>query len=190
MHFAYHIIKSSFVGNTIYPLNKLKMLYPEIASKASEKYIGREEVTESIVYSPEIHNNFNWGDEILNWGDVSFFTLHNPALVFQTFIELNIPIKKKWRIAKIPLENFSERKIVWTHESSFTNVLPAENCLSVDEFFRLNNLESIPEKAKNYYTETYFKKGKQPLLYAYIPHLLTPDPVSFSEADIFEIELG
>jgi hypothetical protein len=188
MHFAYHILKDNFVGNTIFPLNTLRNVYPEIAAIASQKYIGREKTTESIVYSPEIHTNFNWGDKLINWGDVCFFSLHNPSLVFQTFIDLNIPIKKKFRIAKIPLENFSERKIVWKHTNNLINVLPADDCLSVEEFFSLNNLESIPEKAKKYYLEAH-NLGKNPLLYAYIPHLLTPDPVSFKEEDIFEIVL-
>jgi hypothetical protein len=188
MHFAYHILKDNFVGNTIFPLNTLRNVYPEIAAIASQKYIGREKTTESIVYSPETYTNFNWGNEILSWGDVSFFTLHNPRSVFQTFKELNIPIKKSWRMAKIALENFSERKIVWKHTNSFIDVLPVDDCLSVEEFFSLNNLESIPEKAKKYYLEAY-NLGKNPLLYAYIPHLLTPDPVSFKEEDIFEIVL-
>ena len=187
--YAYHIISENFVGNIIYPLSELKNIHPEIANKAAEKYIGREKNVENIVYNPDVHINFDWGKDIVRWNDVSFFTLHNPKRVFETFKELNIPIKKKWRVAKIPIQNFSKRTIVWKHTDNFTNVLPSTDCQSINDFFELTDLNVIPQKAKDYYLQAY-KLGKQPLLYAYIPHLLTPDPVSFNESDIFEIDLG
>ena len=60
----------------------------------NKKYEGRSD-TENIVWSPVSNSQFNLGNKTIKWGDVSFFTLHNPKLIFDFFKTNNLPTKIK-----------------------------------------------------------------------------------------------
>lgn len=75
---AYHILKDSLVGDSIYSLNALKSLYPDIYELEIKKYEGREKLLDA--YNP-----------ILNclWNDVVQFTCLDPQLTFEKVKSFN-----------------------------------------------------------------------------------------------------
>lgn len=42
MSHIYHTVPKNLIGNTLYPLNKLKIYLPEVYSNQVKKYFGRE----------------------------------------------------------------------------------------------------------------------------------------------------
>lgn len=172
IQFAFHIYKEDFKGECILPLNRLKIEYPEIVAKASEKYRGRERVTKSQVADG------------INWGDVSFFILHHPTLILNALTKYghNLETRKFYRI---PLQNFSDRSLIWKYTRSFKDTMPSDDCIDLGELDTID-LTSLPQATLDYYREMQLQNLK-PLLFAYVPHLLCPDPVSIGNADVITI---
>ncbi len=75
---AYHILKDSFVGDSIYPLNLLKNFHPEIYEKEVRKYEGREKLLEAR-------------NPILDclWNDVVQFSCLDPRITFEAVKSYN-----------------------------------------------------------------------------------------------------
>jgi hypothetical protein len=179
---AYHILKDDFVGNTIYPLSKLKEIHSEVAEKAAQKYIGREHQMNKIVYDLAYHKNLDWGDQVLLWNDVAFYTIHNPTVVFKTFKDLGIPIKQQWRITKIPISNFSKRSVIWKSTKDFKDHMPLDDIISIQDAGEAFDLSRVPDAAIEYYKQYFTIEGFRVLLYPYVPHLLTADEVKLKIA--------
>ena len=132
--FAYHIYRPNFVGDYILPLNQLDKISPEIATKAKEKYVGREHNQQRVVYDPETTINLDLGEKKLYWGDVSFFTLHNPQTVLAEFDRLEIPRKHGFKALKIPLERFSNKSFVWLSDShDDREKIPPSECITLEQ---------------------------------------------------------
>jgi len=60
MPFIYHIVPDNFSGDTIYPLNKLENISPDLHSHYKERYKNREHVQQLFV--PQL--NAYWGDVV------------------------------------------------------------------------------------------------------------------------------
>ena len=185
--FAYHLYKKDFVGNYIYHLNQLNKIYPEIATKARDKYIGRKyDHTNKIVYDPKTSINLDLGNENLYWGDVAFFTLHNPQTVLNEFDKLEIPRKRGFKFFKIPLERFTQRAFVWLYlKKEYEQQLDPKECISLEDAQTIVDITKINPLTIEYLK--YCKKNNiQPLLNANVPHLLSPDPVDIRGVEIIE----
>jgi hypothetical protein len=185
--FAYHIKKKGFIGDSILPLNQLDKISPEIASIAREKYVGRKhDHTSKVVYDPQTSINLNLGMEKLYWGDVAFFTLHNPQTVLNEFDKLELPRKKGFKFFKIPLDRFSERAFVWLYEKEvYEQNLDPKECITLAQAeykVDITKVSPLTIKYLNYCKENQIL----PLLYANVPHLLSPDPVNIKGVEIIE----
>jgi hypothetical protein len=188
--YAYHIIKldsngkSNLIGNSVLPLNKLKQIDLEIFEKYSQKYNGRTD-SQNIVWNPNHGNQFNLGNDILMWGDVCFFTLHNPKLVFDFFKENNLPHRKGVHAFKIPIEKFSGKGVIWKYNYPIkNNLVDLDDCIPITAFDKIDVFE-LPENAKLYYLSVLDPQKR--LLFKYIPHVLTPDSIKVSDCEIIQV---
>jgi hypothetical protein len=184
--FAYHIYRENFVGDFILPLNQLEKINPEMGAKAREKYVGREKLKDKLVYDPQNTINLDLGNEKLYWGDVSFFSIHDPVLVKKALRDSGLPADFPWKLFKIPVERFSPRSFVWLYETQSKN-LPPEECLTIAQAEKTVDFTRISEQTIEYYRECK-AENKRALLYVHVPHLLSPDPVDIRGVEIITVE--
>jgi hypothetical protein len=67
MEYLYHRVPPNLTGTILYPLNKLREIYPEIYTEQVKKYIGREELLTRKI--PSLH---------CLWNDVLHLTAVSP----------------------------------------------------------------------------------------------------------------
>lgn len=188
--YAYHIIKldtegnSNFIGNSIIPLNKLKFVDPEKYEVYFQKCAGRDDV-QNIVWNPNLDSTFNLGDQKIMWGDVSYFSLHNPKLIFDFFKMNNLLHKQNVHAYKIPLDRFSKKSLIWMFTKSIeNNLLDMSDALPLSKITEID-ISDIPEKAKQYFLS--MSDPSKRLLFKFVPHLLTVDPVKFIDCEIVRV---
>ena len=124
-HFAYHIKPKNFTGDTIFPLNLLIAINEEIARKAQQKYEGRRDSLKNIVvYDPGNSTHKFMGADFLKWGDVAFFSMIDPSLVFSTLTRLGFEdqIEPNLEAFKIPISAFPKETLVWVYTQDFSGL--------------------------------------------------------------------
>ncbi len=175
--YAYHVLKESFVGKTIYPLNQLKNIHPDIFQLEIKKYQGRELLMSSV-------------NPILNclWNDVVQFSCLDPKLTFEAAKHFNPNLKgRTFRIFALDLCNIKENEAcLFTPKSTrFLHVL--EN----DQYEKYNsetfeNLSCVPDLQIDRWQED-AKNNKPLLLWSRTKHFFYKSPISLSEGKIYEI---
>jgi hypothetical protein len=192
--FAYHIRNNNFVGDYILPLNKLQKIHPEIALQHSAKYYAtshkdkyqNESIQAIVTFDNETFQIPFFNSEKLFWGDVSFFTLHNPKLVFDLLDVLNVPHRKNIKAFKIPIERFSQNLMVWLYNHSAETSIDPNDCITVDTAIQSINTSVLPSKAVEYQKEMK-NQGKGSLLYCYVPHILTTESIFIGDCEIIDV---
>lgn len=176
---AYHLLKDGFIGDTIYPLNLLKDIYPEIYSFETKKYIGREKLME--VRNP-----------ILSclWNDVIQFTCLDPRLTLGAIKKIAPKREgKKYKIFSLDL-----KKIDSTKACLFT---PSENLVQHEhqdhqyEAFDLGhfeNLTCVPAEQIDRWKHN-IENNNPLLLWSRTRHFFYKCPVDLSEGEISEFEV-
>jgi hypothetical protein len=187
--FAYHGKSLEFQGEFIMPLNELAKWYPEIAHNASKKYIGREKTGETLVYDPMTFRGTGiyLGTERIYWGDVSFFTLHNPQLLIsylKSTGQLHQHVQRSY--FKIPIERFFTNSLIWKYDYNCDIEIDPANCIRVQSGCETINTSIIPAKTNEYYTRA-IRENFRPLMYPFVPHLLTTNFIYISDCDVIEI---
>lgn len=177
--FAYHRVREHFIGDFILPMNQLKVIYPEIAKDYISKYNGREHILKT-----EVHTGFSWLD-------YAFLGLHHPRLIFNTLRELGFDIKiGSHKYFEIPIEKIDpspNKTLVW----KFTQDCPIESidwsdCISLKDAHHEINLEILTDKTLEHFQES-FQKEKNPLLWLFLPHLMTREPINIRDCNIISV---
>jgi hypothetical protein len=170
--YAYHILREDFQGEYILPLNQLQETHPKLAEKARRKYKGRENVMNTRV------------SDSLKWGDVSFSILHNPKLIAEAIKKAGFNWFEK-SFFQIPIKNYSHSSLIWKY------TYDCEDCLDKKDCLNLNQIEQIDVKSLPIETIEYFqqikKLNREPLMFAYVPHLLCPSPIWIGNAKIITV---
>jgi hypothetical protein len=184
LEFAYHMHRPNFIGSKILPLNKLKEQNPELFNTYDSKYDNRPHLRTTIVR-----------DQLL-WGDVSFSTLHHPRLIFDELRKNGFAQEPK-KFFKISINNYSERSLVWLcsnkkagqsldQNDCFELIYDGMKLFGLVKDHQYFNIDELPTKAVDYYN-SFKDTEKKPLYFQHIPHLLTPDDVDCSNAEIITV---
>jgi hypothetical protein len=138
------------------------------------------------VYDPQTTINLDLGSEKLYWGDMAFFTLHNPQLARDALKNLGFEFAIPWKFFQIPIDKFSDRSFVWLYETEHKLYLEPSECYTIKEAINRIDLAKLSEQTLEYYQEAK-NAAKRPVLYGNVPHLLSPDPVDIRGVHIIEI---
>ncbi len=172
MVYLYHIVPKNMKGNILYPLNRLKKVYPEVYKKQITKYVGRER----IMWQKIIYLN-------CKWNDVIHLTPVNPSKINKTLLAIGLKlIKCKWY--KINANILDPKKTVIYKYLSDKIPLP----ISDYEKYNPNKLvkyNKIPLLLKRYYSQQ-FKNKTKPLLFHLIPHVLYKGNIKVENLEIIK----
>lgn len=170
MPFLYHAVPDELIGTTLYPLNELKTIHPDVYAKAFSKYIGREEITQQAL-------------PLLGclWNDVLHFSAVHPSAIRQALIEAGGSPGEGQLFYEIdPLLLNPEKTTVflyrykdWDRPDHWTAYHPNH----------LNAYTTLPIATKTYYTDL-LQMGKRPLLYHGVPHILHKGSLDISQTRI------
>lgn len=181
MNNLYHIIPPNLEGDTLYPLNELKLHKPHIYQKAVQKYKGRE-----VLLSRKI--------PLLDclWNDVLHFSPIHPSKIFAALYEIRGKkwLKKPWRFFKVnptEMDFNAENTVVYLNspreKGDFntppTDFLPFNTNL-------LPKYQKLPPSTLAHYQEAF--AHKTPLfLYATVPHILHKGSLEISKLEVIEV---
>lgn len=178
MQYLYHNLSVHMVGDTLYPLNRLKETHPEIYALHVEKYRGREQLLERRI--PKL--------ECL-WNDVIFFTAIHPHDIKAALVNAQHPWRQPSRWLKINCEKLSpERTVIWTYPVKdeagleFHEVDILDYATVLPEHYAL-----MPEATKRYYAKMAEQK-LFPLRFVYTPHILHCGPIPLALGEVIEID--
>lgn len=161
MTYLYHRASKNLKGNTLYPLNNLKEIYPEIYEQEIKKYTGREFVTQYRI-------------PILNclWNDVLHFSAVHPEEIKQAIIDAGGDKNVTINSFEVDPDLITPgNAIVYLYTQTKVNFNPDENSFVKFLPEETKKYSIMPEATKNYYKEM-ISEGKRPLLYHRIPHIL------------------
>lgn len=100
--FVYHIKPDPMQGSILYPLNKLKHLYPDMAIKPLEKYSWRKDLLQRKIPGLDVF-----------WNDVLHFTTLHPIKTFEALKQLRGPVGRTIQIIYVPLKCLEEARCVY-----------------------------------------------------------------------------
>jgi hypothetical protein len=116
MDFVYHIYQPDMVGTTLYPLNTLKTLHPDLYARQVAKYAGREAVLAFRI--PYL--------DVL-WNDTVHTSVIHPAYLTAAWEAVGVgrPFRERAQFFKIPLDRLAPHRCVsfrseayWINNSS------------------------------------------------------------------------
>jgi len=171
MNFVYHRVPSQLEGNTLYPLNRLKDLYPKLYEQQAAKYAGREEIP-------------GWHIEPLDclWNDVLFLSPVEPHSIRQAMIEACYDFPPM-RFFKIPACMLDPAQTVIRHYRRRRIDPPrydAYDPCTIDRYAPLS-----PETVENY--RSVLARGERPFVFLHVPHILYKGTLGVAGLAILEV---
>ena len=180
MNYIYHRVPNNLIGNTLYPLNTIKNINPEIYATEVSKYDGREHVKEQRI--PLFDNAL--------WNDVLFFVAVEPNKIYKARREAGWPDLKPQKYFKINPRSLDQSKLgIFLFQ---TNADPRNythnNFINYSDE-SLNNITEVPDSTKEYFLKEY-EAGESyiKLFYRYIPHVLYHGEINISDAEIITVQ--
>jgi hypothetical protein len=163
-------------GNTLYPLNTLKEIYPDIYKQQFSKYIGREILTRHRI-------------PFLNclWNDVLHFSAVNPKEIKQARIEAGGNPDFTMNCYEVDPELIApENAIVYLYAHA-----DVKDKLNENNFVSFNPQDTVkyslmPQATKDYYREM-ISEGKPTLLFHRIPHILYQGTLDIKDLKIVSV---
>lgn len=168
--FAYHLKNPHFKGKYIYPLSELKEVYSEIYRQEIKKYQDRKTHPSTKI-------------EVLNakWEDCVNLSTLDPTKIFQLEELLGIDQHPQ----KIEIFKFDIRALKDVEMCLYDDRLSPKNQASYKKItvksYRENKL--IPPQTVEYFAESKEEK-EQPLIFAYVTHLLVKGKIPIASAEI------
>lgn len=161
-------------GETLYPLNQLKGVYPEIYEEKIGKYKGREFLTEDII--PTLN---------CLWNDVLHLTAVDPKEIYGALAEVGAhPKGAFYRIDPHTLDPQHATVYLFQHRDGEDRMSPTNfaefNPDTLDQYTQLS------QETKDYYKER-LSENKKPLLFNRIPHILYKGTINVADLEIVEV---
>jgi hypothetical protein len=167
--FAYHLVPPNLRGAVLYPLNQLKLIYPDIAAAHMTKYQGRLYLLEKPI--PPLD---------CLWNDVLMLSPVHPTAIKAAMEEVgHFRLARKW--FEIDAARFRRDNtaifLPGTHPLE-ERILPFEpHCLA--------QYTQVPEAQKQFYRQV--EPGKPVLLFGGIPHILYKGSIDVTDVHVIEI---
>jgi len=169
--YVYHLIRN-IQGDTLYPLNKLKDIYPDIYEQHKRKYVGRKRVMSFKI--PYLN---------VLWNDTLMFTPINPEIVKDEILRAGLNTNILDDYIKVPIEDLNPANTVWFEHSE--GVVNKQKNKSEEiypfDFKQYRELTELPEHTKRYLQTVKANNQKKFFIYLGIPHILTTDSINISK---------
>jgi len=167
-------------GDTLYPLNSLKDIYPGIYDSEVAKYKGREHV-------PKQHISLFGG---CLWNDVLFFVAADPAAIYEERRKAGWVAMKPQKYFKIDPRKLDQSKLgifLFQDWADPTNYV--KDNFTEYRYEELSRYTAIPQATKDYFRHE-FEAGAPyvKLLYRYVPHILYHGSINISQVEIVNIK--
>jgi hypothetical protein len=166
----YHLVPHNLIGKTLYPLNQLADIHPEIAASHAKKYEGREQLMTQTI-------------PLLNclWNSALHLSPIHPSKVKSAYVEAG----GKWYPFSyycIPEQLLdSDKAVVHTVYPKTTHDMSAtEGTTKWLKDVYIDDLREVPTATRDYYEST-FTAGNLPLVFAYTPHVLYQGAISIED---------
>jgi len=177
--YVYHMVPQGFFGETLYPLNDLKIINKEIYQSQIAKY--QDHPYRRTLPSRRIPKLG------CLWNDVVHFSPVNPRMVFDTWLSLGVALSGVEWFA-IPIENLPEGKTAIYHyrPENFSTDRSEEledeySLLSLDDYEELTELR---RETIEFYRD-WIAQGRKGAFFAFVPHILAQAPVRVEGAKRF-----
>ncbi len=102
-HYVYHLVPRDMQGETLYPLNQMKTMWPEVYAKAIAKYDdhpGRKLLPQLVI--PKLG---------CLWNDVVQCASLHPHHLYQALIERGMTLSPNLRFYQIPIERLEGKPL-------------------------------------------------------------------------------
>lgn len=175
--FLYHIKKTGFVGERLYPLNSIKDALPEVYAREAKKYEGREWLMDVAIPGLDVR-----------WNDVLHFSLMHPSVIFNELSAHGFThhkVSREW--FEVPVADIMAQPAVLyknMRKDRSSRVYPASEFEAVSEA-RVKELSGMPARNRDYYEECFGQKS-YPLLWAFAPHVLLKGSLDVSGYRVFD----
>lgn len=161
MNYLYHFIPDDMQGDILFPLNTLKVKYPQVWAKEVSKYENREDVMQQHI-------------PILDclWNDVLHLSPVHPALIKKAIFEAGGRKSFNWDCFEIDPHLLNpQNTIVYLYKfKNFMGTFNEDNFVPYDPD-TIAQYSVVPQETKDYFKEMLFQ-GKGPLPFYRVPHIL------------------
>ena len=179
MPFVYHLCADDFRGTSLFPLNALRVAYPDVYDRECAKWAGRESVLQWQV--PHLG---------VAWGDTVNLAALDPVHLIQARKRLGVPFSRLLErgVVRIPVQRIAhQRAVVYDSRSHWLNSRPGEKVPSTppeDEFTPFDagtyqELLETPQLHLDYLSEQ-LAAGQPALGFVFVRHVLVAGPVDIS----------
>ncbi len=159
MEYLYHRVPNNMSGTTLYPLNVLKKSHPDIYTEHAKKYEGREQLLTATI--PPLN---------CLWNDVLHFTAVAPHELKANLAKAGIEMKPQaWY--KVPVELIEGPNSIAFIYRRDLGVMPNFKEYEAFDVSIMDIYRRVPDETIEYYKEEN-AKGKRPLLFHLVPHIL------------------
>ena len=163
-------------GDTLFPLNKLKDIFPELYTKAVDKYNGREHVTRQKIPFLDCL-----------WNDVLHFSAVHPLEIKKALIAAGHKADFDFKCYEIDPHSLDKAKtIVYLHKQEFMRDKMNPNNFTQYDHGLVGNYSFLPDLTKDYYREM-IKEGKEPLLFHGVVHILFKGQLNVDNLNIISV---
>jgi hypothetical protein len=176
--FLYHRVVPNLRGTILYPLNRLKEIYPDAYVEHLRKYEGREHVLETRIPSP------------LNclWNDALHFTAVPPTTLEKNLREVGFDthelVWKKW--FKIPAKLLDPTQTIVCLYRRDLRLAPDAHDFQPYDKSKINEYQTVPKETIAYYKEKFAAK-ERPLFFHFVPHILYKGALETSQLEIVQL---
>ena len=173
----YHRFRNDLSGHTLYPLNQLRDIYPNVYASKVKTYAGREWVMEMRI-------------PLLDclWNDVLHFSPLHTAKIHEVRVAAGFPRRTRAYFEVNPTEmGFNaENAVMWLHKHIDLGKFVEEDFEPFDPL-ALARFTEVPDATTAYYREMH-RKSTLPLVYLYVPHILFKGTIDTRLLRVIDVE--
>ncbi len=173
---VYHVLPPNFTGSTLYPLNALKDVLPDIYKAQASKYRGRDDV---LTHQIPFLN--------CSWNDVLHFSAVHPAQIRGAVESVGFSWKTThWFEIEVKTIGFDE-----SNAAIFTAPFRPQGNVSDSDFIpftleALQMLNSIPQASYEYFNHAK-AHDERPFLFNCVPHVLYHGKLETDQTGVSQI---
>jgi hypothetical protein len=187
MPYLYHLCAQDFRGTTLYPLNGLRKIFPDVYERERLKFVGRESVLEFIVPGLGVA-----------WADTVNLSALDPRLLITERRKLGVPFSRllERRLVCIPLERVRTLPAVnffgtthWINSSPGEDGIPPTppvNEFSPFDAAKHKEILEVPALHTEYLLRQK-ARGALALGFVFIPHVLVGAPIDISGLEMVDL---
>ena len=187
MSFCYHLCAQDFRGTTLYPLNSLRKVYPDLYEREKTKFIGRESVLDFVVPGLGVV-----------WADTVNLSALDPRLLVLERLKLGVSISSllQRQLVCIPIERISNLQAVnylgtthWINDSPGVDGVPLTPPMEDFSPFvpsQYREIYVVPSPHRDYLLQQK-AQGAPALGFVFVPHVLVAGPIDISGIELIDL---